>query len=91
MSRERFKRRPRKNLSTDAEYRGGATRNSEEDSVMGLERRGCIVQFGKENNRIAGGFDWTKQSHFVFPNIGFGKPTNGSKPIRGLPVLMDRR
>src|SRR5260370_28389604 len=44
MSRERLKRRPRKSLSTDARHRGGAARSSEEGSVMGLERRGCIVR-----------------------------------------------
>jgi hypothetical protein len=30
--------------STDAEHRDGAARSSVEGSVMGLERRGCIVQ-----------------------------------------------
>ena len=36
---------------TDAEHRGGATRSSVESSVMGLERRGCIVQLWSEDNR----------------------------------------
>ena len=44
MPRERFKRQSRKSLSTDARHRGGAARSSEEDLVMGLERRGCIVR-----------------------------------------------
>jgi len=37
--------------STDAENRGGATRSSDEGPVMGLERRGCIVQLWSEDNR----------------------------------------
>ena len=42
---------PRKNESTDAERRGGATRSSVEGPVMGLERRGCVVQLWTEANR----------------------------------------
>jgi hypothetical protein len=34
----------REGESTEAECRGGAARSSEEGSVMGLERRGCVVQ-----------------------------------------------
>ena len=34
----------REGESTDAERRGGAARSSDEGSVMGLERRGCVVQ-----------------------------------------------
>jgi hypothetical protein len=34
-----------KNLSTDAGSRGGHLRSSVEVSVMGMERRGMIVQF----------------------------------------------
>jgi len=30
--------------STEAERRGGAARSSGEGPVMGLERRGCVVQ-----------------------------------------------
>ena len=41
--RERFKRRSRKSLSTDARHRDGATRMSDEGSVMGLEQRGCVI------------------------------------------------
>jgi hypothetical protein len=44
MLREKFKWRPHENESTDAEHRGGATRSSDEVSVMGMERRGCIDQ-----------------------------------------------
>jgi len=43
MLRENPKRKPLKGESTDAQHRGGATRSSEEGSVMGLERRGCAV------------------------------------------------
>jgi hypothetical protein len=42
MLREKFKWRPHENESTDARHRGGATRISEEASVMEMERRGCI-------------------------------------------------
>jgi len=34
----------REDRSTDAEHRDGAARSSDEGPVMGLERRGCIVQ-----------------------------------------------
>ncbi len=30
--------------NTDASSRGGATRSSDEASVMGVERRGCVIQ-----------------------------------------------
>ena len=36
---------------TDAWHRGGATRSSDEGPVMGLERRGCVVQLWSEDNR----------------------------------------
>ncbi|EAS3781503.1 hypothetical protein D6F12_24585 [Salmonella enterica] len=67
MRRERFKRRPRKNLSTNARHRGGAVRSSDESPVMGLERRGCIVQPLLAGQPETGGFCWTRQSHSVFP------------------------
>ena len=34
----------REDQSTDVERRGGAARSSDEGPVMGLERRGCVVQ-----------------------------------------------
>jgi len=34
----------REGESTEAECRGGAARSSDEGTVMGLERRGCVVQ-----------------------------------------------
>jgi RNA-directed DNA polymerase len=40
MAREKFKWRPHKNESTDAERRGGSPCSSEEVFVMGMERRG---------------------------------------------------
>ena len=42
---------PYEDESTDAGHRGGATRSSGEGSVMGLERRGCVVQLWREDNR----------------------------------------
>ena len=46
MSREKLKgAAPPESESTEAEHRGGAARSSEEDPVMGLERRGGAVWF----------------------------------------------
>ena len=42
---------PCEDQSTDAGHRGGATRSSDEGPVMGLERRGCVVQLWTEVNR----------------------------------------
>ena len=44
MRREKLKRKSRKSESTEADFRGGLTRSSEEVSVMEMERRGWIVQ-----------------------------------------------
>ena len=44
MLRENTKGKPPEVESTDAGYRGGATRSSDEGTVMGLEQRGCVVQ-----------------------------------------------
>jgi len=35
---------PHKDESTETEHRGGATRIRVEGSVMGPDRRGCVVQ-----------------------------------------------
>jgi len=43
MLREKFKWRTHKNESTDAGHGGGAASSREEGSVMGLDRRGCVV------------------------------------------------
>lgn len=42
---------PRKGESTDAGHRGGATRIRDESSVIGLDRRGCVVQLFSEVNQ----------------------------------------
>jgi len=44
MLREKYKWRTHKNESTDAGHSGGAACISEEVPVMGMERRGCVVQ-----------------------------------------------
>jgi hypothetical protein len=44
MRREKRKWKPHERESTEAGYRGGATRSSEEGPVMGLERRGCPIE-----------------------------------------------
>ena len=41
----------RKDQSTNAGHRGGAARSRVEGSVMGLDRRGCIVQLRPRANR----------------------------------------
>jgi hypothetical protein len=45
MLREKSKWKTHKDESTNAEYRGGTARSSEEAPVMGVERRGCVIQF----------------------------------------------
>ena len=40
--------------NTDAENRGGAARSSDEAPVMGVERRGCIIQLETWDNLEAG-------------------------------------
>jgi hypothetical protein len=42
--------RIRKGESTDAGHRGGVTRNREESSVMGLDRRSGVVQLYRVSN-----------------------------------------
>ena len=55
MERERYKWKRHKYLSTEAGYRDGATRSSEEGAVMGLERRGCPIRLGTGKQLGAGG------------------------------------
>ena len=57
MLREKRKWKPHKCESTDAEHRGGVTRSSEEEPVMGLERRGYIVQLEERKQPETGGLD----------------------------------
>ena len=45
---------PCKTLSTEAEHRGGVARSSEEGSVMGLERRGGLVQWDGDGQPVIG-------------------------------------
>jgi RNA-directed DNA polymerase len=47
---------PHKCESTNARHRGGVACNSEEDPVMGLERRGDIVQQTSKDNLRKEGF-----------------------------------
>jgi hypothetical protein len=42
---------PHEDKSTEAGHRGGATRSRVEGSVMGPDRRGCIVQLWPGVNR----------------------------------------
>lgn len=42
---------PHESESTDAGHRDGAARSRIEGSVMGLDRRGCIVQLSPEVNQ----------------------------------------
>ena len=52
MLRENSKRRTRKDESINAMCRGGTIRSSDEASVMGVERRDCIIQFGTAVNLV---------------------------------------
>ena len=45
MLRENSKRKTRKAESIDAMCRGGTIHSSDEASVMGVERRDCVIQF----------------------------------------------
>ena len=51
MRREKLKRTTRESLSTEARCRDGVARSSEEDPVIGLERRRDIVQLYMKVNR----------------------------------------
>jgi len=44
-------RGPHKGERTDAGHRDGAVRSREEGSVMGLDRRGCVVQLYRGVNQ----------------------------------------
>lgn len=57
MLREQSKWKNHKDLSTDAGHGGGATCSSDEGSVMGVERRGCIVQAGLIKQPVMEGFN----------------------------------
>ena len=52
MIREKFKRKSRKNESTDARHRGGAIRSSDETAVMAVERRDCIIPVEALDNSL---------------------------------------
>jgi len=54
MRREKPKWKPHKGQSTDARHRGGLARSSDEVPVMGMERRGQIIQFRRRVNRAIG-------------------------------------
>ena len=56
MLREKHKGEHPECESTDAEYRDGATRSSEEGAVMVLERRGCPIWLGTIKQLVTGGF-----------------------------------
>jgi hypothetical protein len=50
MIREKLNWNAQESESTEAKHRGGTTRSSEEVSVMGMERRGRIVQRNSKVN-----------------------------------------
>lgn len=77
MSREKLKWRTHKGESTDAGHGGGATRSSDEGSVMELEQRSCIVWLYLLDQPVMGGILWVKQSRFRLPNRRFGGRTKG--------------
>ena len=55
MLREKSKWKTHKDESTDARHRGGAACSSDEVSVMGMERRGCIVRLYLKDQPVEGG------------------------------------
>lgn len=55
MLREKLKWKTHKSESTDAGHGGGATRSSNEVSVMEVERRGCIDWLYNVVNQLLGG------------------------------------
>ena len=55
MLREKSKWKPHEGESTNAEHGGGAACSSEEASVMGVERRGCIDWLYDLINHCMGG------------------------------------
>ena len=59
-----------KSESTDAEHRGGPTRNSDEVSVMEMERRGWIVQLCLMDQPEMGGIFRIKQGRLFGWAIG---------------------
>ena len=67
MLREKSKWKPHKGESTNAEHRGGATRSSVEDPVMGLERRGCVVQLLTKGQPVKGRILLEKVRSFNIP------------------------
>jgi len=54
MLREKFKWKPHKNESTDAEHSGGLPCMSDEVSVMEMEQRGRIIQHELKINQNIG-------------------------------------
>lgn len=56
MPRKRCKRKSREHLSTNAGYRGGATRSSAEATVMVVERRGCLILAESREQPVMEGF-----------------------------------
>jgi hypothetical protein len=54
MLRGKFKWKPHKNESTDAEHSGGLPSMSDEVSVMEMERRGRVIQHELKINQNIG-------------------------------------
>jgi len=55
MLRKKFKWRTHENESTNAEHRGGPPCSSDEVPVMGMKRRGWVIQLELEINHLMGG------------------------------------
>jgi hypothetical protein len=78
MEREKSKRKPRKDESTDAAHRGGAARRSVEIPVMGMEQRGCVIHVLKIDQLCAKQRrnQWLRQNRLKFPNMLYGRHTS---------------
>ena len=70
MLREKSKWRSHEDESTDAEHRGGTARSSDEASVMGVERRGCVIQFLKIGQPEMGGANGQNKAGCCWPDDG---------------------
>ncbi len=52
MQKEKTSSQPTVRMNTDVLSRGGVARSSDEDSVMGLERRGNVIDVDVLDNSI---------------------------------------
>ena len=84
----------REGESTEAERRDGAARSSDEGSVIGLERRGCVCSaesIGQLRPSGNGRSPWMRQSRSRSPNGKSGTPSSLLRRTRGRLEWTDSR